>query len=164
MRSQGSGRSMAIIILLITAAWLSSGAVALSEETGESMKGMHVLSHRPWNEFNIFTVALPGRCKCKHMLAVPKWAEEAERCQHREATEVIGGSGCDSCLSECLTPILAEFAINTGFCVEPQRSMDLPERMNSIFSGSFHSWKTDPAPKGCAHVRVRVVQVPLVAS
>lgn len=74
MRSQGSGCSMAIIILLITVGSLSSGAVALSEETGESMKAMHVLLHRPWNEFNIFALIVPGRCQCKYSFGVPKWA------------------------------------------------------------------------------------------
>lgn len=72
---------------------------------------------------------------------------------------------CDFCLSECLTPILVGFTINTVFYVGRQRSMDLafPERMYSVFSGRFHSWKSDTALNGCSQACMSVVQALLVA-
>lgn len=157
MRSQGSG-CMAIIILLITGGLFSSGAVGLSEGTGESTKETHVfntilgtaltyLQQQFQEDVNasIFGVSQSGQ---KYNL------ENVSTGKQRRLLDEGSCAVCDFCLPECLAPILVEFAVNIVFYDGRRRSMDLPfpERMYSIFSSWFHSWKSDPAINGRAYV------------
>lgn len=71
MRSQGSGRSVAIIILLVTSAALRSGALAFRGDCRERKDACLITS---LEQFNIFTVTLPGRWEWEHLLAAPTWA------------------------------------------------------------------------------------------